>query len=519
MAIRKILVANRSEIAIRVFRAANELGIGTVAVFSEEDKLALHRFKADEAYQIGKGMGPIEAYLSIPEMLRVAREAEADAVHPGYGFLSESPDFAEACARAGLTFIGPSADTMRKLGDKVSARNLAVSVGVPVMPATDPLPRDPAEVARLAGEIGYPLMLKASWGGGGRGMRVIRDEAGLLHDIDAARREAKAAFGRDEVYLEKLVERARHVEVQILADRHGSIVHLFERDCTVQRRHQKVVERAPAPYLDAAQRQELAGYAVAIAHAANYAGAGTVEFLMDSDTGKFYFIEVNPRVQVEHTVTEQVTGIDIVKAQIRIAGGAAIGDPASGVPRQGDIRLNGHALQCRITTEDPEQNFIPDYGRITAYRGATGFGIRLDGGTAYSGAVITRYYDPLLEKVTAWAPTAEEGIARMNRALREFRIRGVATNLAFLENVINHPAFRDASYTTRFIDETPGLFASVKRRDRATKLLTYVADVTVNGHPDARGRNTPSKDGLTVPAPWFDVVPAPGTKQILDKEG
>ena len=520
MAIRKILVANRSEIAIRVFRAANELGIGTVAVFSEEDKLALHRFKADEAYQIGKGMGPIEAYLSIPEMLRVAREAEADAVHPGYGFLSESPDFAEACAKAGLTFIGPSADTMRKLGDKVSARNLAVSVGVPVMPATEPLPREPAEVARLAGEIGYPLMLKASWGGGGRGMRVIRDEAGLLHDIDAARREAKAAFGKDEVYLEKLVERARHVEVQILADRHGSIVHLFERDCTVQRRHQKVVERAPAPYLDAAQRQELAGYAVAIAHAADYAGAGTVEFLMDSDTGKFYFIEVNPRVQVEHTVTEQVTGIDIVKAQIRIAGGAAIGDTAaSGVPRQGDIRLNGHALQCRITTEDPEQNFIPDYGRITAYRGATGFGIRLDGGTAYSGAVITRYYDPLLEKVTAWAPTAEEGIARMNRALREFRIRGVATNLAFLENVINHPAFRDASYTTRFIDETPELFEAVKRRDRATKLLTYIADVTVNGHPDTRDRPRPPQGGLVVPPPVFDAPVAFGSRQRLEADG
>ena len=350
--IRKILVANRSEIAIRVFRAANELGIGTVAVFSEEDKLALHRFKADEAYQIGKGMGPIEAYLSIPEMLRVAREAEADAIHPGYGFLSESPDFAEACATAGLTFIGPSADTMRKLGDKVSARNLAVSVGVPVMPATDPLPRDPAEVARLAAEIGYPLMLKASWGGGGRGMRVIRDEQGLLHDIDPARREAKAAFGRDEVYLEKLVERARHVEVQILADKHGSIVHLYERDCTVQRRHQKVVERAPAPYLDAEQRQELSGYAVAIAHAANYAGAGTVEFLMDSDTGNFYFIEVNPRVQVEHTVTEQVTGIDIVKAQIRIADGAAIGDTAA----------SGRAAPGRHPAQRPRPP-VPDHHR------------------------------------------------------------------------------------------------------------------------------------------------------------
>jgi pyruvate carboxylase len=507
-----------------VFRAATELGMGTVAVFSEEDKLALHRFKADEAYQIGKRddgttMGPIEAYLSIPEIIRVAKESRADAIHPGYGLLSENPDLAEACAANGITFIGPSPDTMRLLGDKVSARNLAISVGVPVMPATEPLPDDMGVVKAEAKKIGYPVMLKASWGGGGRGMRVIPDEETLLRDIGAAKREAKAAFGKDDVYLEKLVERARHVEVQILADSHGSIVHLFERDCTVQRRHQKVVERAPAPYLNDAKRAELCGYAVAIAHAAKYKGAGTIEFLMDADTGAFYFIEVNPRVQVEHTVTEQVTGIDIVKAQIHIAEGAAIGEPASGVPRQGEIRLNGHALQCRITTEDPEHNFIPDYGRITAYRGATGFGIRLDGGTAYSGAVITRYYDPLLEKVTAWAPTPQEAIARMHRALREFRIRGVATNLTFLENVINHPKFKDASYTTRFIDTTPELFESVRRRDRATKLLTYIADVTVNGHPDTRGRTRPAADGLTVPPPRFDIPPASGTKQILDKQG
>ena len=519
MPIHKILVANRSEIAIRVFRAANELGMKTVAVFAEEDKLALHRFKADEAYQIGKGLGPIQAYLSIPDIIRVAREARADAIHPGYGFLSENPDFAAACAASGITFIGPSPQTMRRLGDKIAARNLAVSVGVPVMPASEPLPTDMKEVRHAASAIGYPVMLKASWGGGGRGMRVIPDRETLAREIEPARREAKAAFGRDDVYLEKLVEHARHVEVQILADRHGGVVHLFERDCTVQRRHQKVVERAPAPYLNDERRAEICGYAVAIARAAQYVGAGTVEFLMDADSGEFHFIEVNPRVQVEHTVTEEVTGIDIVKAQIRIAEGAKIGTPGSGVPRQEDIRLNGNALQCRITTEDPEQNFIPDYGRITAYRGAAGFGIRLDGGTAYSGAVITRSYDPLLEKITAWAPTSDEAIRRMERALREYRIRGVATNLAFLENVIGHPKFRDATCTTRFIDETPELFEAVKRRDRATKLLTYVADVTVNGHPDTRDRPRPPKEGLIVPPPRFDAAPARGAKQRLDAEG
>ncbi|WP_067338310.1 pyruvate carboxylase [Stappia indica] len=525
MAIRKILVANRSEIAIRIFRAANELGMRTVAVYAEQDKLALHRFKADEAYQIGRGphlpepLGPIEAYLSIPEILRVAKTAGADAIHPGYGFLSESPEFAEACAEAGIVFVGPSPETMRRLGNKVAARNLAIEAGVPVMPATDPLPDDMDEVRRLAAGIGYPVMLKASWGGGGRGMRVIRDEEALLRDVAAAKREAKAAFGKDEIYLEKLVERARHVEVQILGDAHGNLVHLFERDCSIQRRHQKVVERAPAPYLDADQRAELSEYGLRIGRAAHYRGAGTVEFLMDADTGRFYFIEVNPRVQVEHTVTEEVTGIDIVKAQIRIAAGAMIGEPASGVPVQEEIQLNGHALQCRITTEDPEQNFIPDYGRITAYRGATGFGIRLDGGTAYSGAVITRFYDPLLEKVTAWAPTAEEAAQRMDRALREFRIRGVATNLVFLENVIGHPDFRANSYTTRFIDETPALFHQVTRRDRATKLLTYIADVTVNGHPETRNRPQPLADAPAPAAPVYEGEIRKGTKQLLDELG
>ncbi|MBS3648977.1 pyruvate carboxylase [Pseudaminobacter sp. 19-2017] len=525
MPISKILVANRSEIAIRVFRAANELGLKTVAIWAEEDKYSLHRFKADESYEVGRGshlakeMGPIESYLSIDEVIRVAKLSGADAIHPGYGLLSESPEFAEACAANGITFIGPKPETMRRLGNKVAARNLAIEVGVPVIPATDPLPDDMEEVKRLAAEIGYPVMLKASWGGGGRGMRAIRSETDLVREVTEGRREAKAAFGKDEVYLEKLIERARHVEVQILGDTHGNIVHLFERDCSIQRRNQKVVERAPAPYLGDALRQELCGYALKIAEETSYIGAGTVEFLQDADTGKFYFIEVNPRIQVEHTVTEQVTGIDIVKAQIHILDGFAIGTPQSGVPAQKDIRLNGHALQCRITTEDPEQNFIPDYGRITAYRGATGFGIRLDGGTAYSGAVITRYYDPLLEKVTAWAPTPEEAIARMHRALREFRIRGVSTNLTFLEAIITHPAFRENSYTTRFIDSTPELFAQVRRQDRATKLLNYLGDVTVNGHPETRGRAAPDPEAAAPIVPWFTGPIPDGAKQKLDELG
>ncbi len=509
-----------------MFRAANELGIQTVAVWAEEDKLALHRFKADESYQVGRGphldrdLGPIESYLSIEEILRVARQSGADAIHPGYGLLSESPEFVEACAEAGVTFIGPKPGTMRSLGNKVAARNLAISAGVPVVPATEPLPDDIAAVKKLAAEIGYPVMLKASWGGGGRGMRAIRSEKEIEREVVEAKREAMAAFGKDEVYLEKLVERARHVEVQILGDTHGNQVHLFERDCSIQRRNQKVVERAPAPYFDDAQRAELAGYALKIAKKTDYIGAGTVEFLMDADTGKFYFIEVNPRIQVEHTVTEEVTGIDIVKAQIHILDGAAIGKPESGVPAQGDIKLNGHSLQCRITTEDPEQNFIPDYGRITAYRGATGFGIRLDGGTAYSGAVITRFYDPLLEKVTAWAPTPEEAIKRMDRALREFRIRGVATNLTFLEAIISHPKFHDNSYTTKFIDTTPELFAQVKRQDRATKLLTYLADVTVNGHPETKDRPRPPADAARPHVPWVGIpIPEGGTKRRLDELG
>ncbi|MFQ5954268.1 MAG: pyruvate carboxylase, partial [Kiloniellales bacterium] len=489
--IRKLLVANRSEIAIRVFRAATELGIRTVAVYAHEDRFALHRFKADESYPVGRGGEPVRAYLDIAELMRVAAAAEVDAIHPGYGFLSENPELAEACAEAGLVFIGPPAGLLRRLGDKVEAKALARAADVPVVTATGPLPEDPRRAAALAEDIGFPLMIKASWGGGGRGMRVVGTAQELAGEVAAARREAHAAFGRDEVFAEKLIERARHVEVQVLGDAHGNVVHLFERDCSVQRRHQKVVETAPAAWLNEDKRGEICAAAVRLARAADYRNAGTVEFLCDLDARDFYFIEVNPRIQVEHTVSEQVTGVDLVKAQIRLAEGARIGTPESGVPAQAEIRHHGFAMQCRITTEDPENQFVPDYGRITAYRGATGFGVRLDGGTAFSGALITPYFDSLLEKVTVWAPTREEAISRMDRALREFRIRGVKTNLLFLEAVINNPRFRADELTTRFIDETPELFHFPPRRDRATRLLSFIGEVLVNGNPEVAGRARP----------------------------
>ena len=517
--IRSVLVANRGEIAIRVMRAASELGLRTVAVYSQEDRFSLHRTKADESYLVGRDKGPVEAYLDIGDILRVAREAAVDAVHPGYGFLSENPGFARACGDAGVRFIGPEPDTMALLGNKISARELAVSAGVAVMPATAPLPQDLEECARLAHGIGYPVMLKASWGGGGRGMRVLENDAQLKEQLRAARREAQAAFGNDEVYLEKLVRRARHVEVQILGDVHGNLVHLFERDCTVQRRNQKVVERAPAVFLSDTQRAELCAAALAIARAARYSNAGTVEFLQDADTGHCYFIEVNPRIQVEHTVTECATGIDLVKAQIRIAEGARIGSPESGVPAQADIRVSAHALQCRITTEDPQNNFIPDYGKIAAYRSPAGFGIRLDAGTAYTGAIITRSYDSLLVKVTAWSPTPQETIARMHRALWEFRIRGVVTNLRFLDQLIMHPRFASADYTTRFIEESPELLHWPRKRDRATRLLSYIGTTIVNGNPEVKGRARPAHSNPARLPPGVLAPPASGTRQKLEELG
>ncbi|MGA9254471.1 MAG: pyruvate carboxylase [Roseobacter sp.] len=515
---KKILIANRGEIAIRIMRAANEMGKKTVAVYAEEDKLGLHRFKADEAYRIGEGMGPVAAYLSIDEMIRIAKISGADAIHPGYGLLSENPEFVDACDQNGIVFIGPRAETMRALGDKASARRVAVEAGVPVIPATEVLGDDMAAIKKEAKEIGYPLMLKASWGGGGRGMRPILKEEELEEKVREGRREAEAAFGNGEGYLERMILKARHVEVQILGDKHGDMYHLYERDCSVQRRNQKVVERAPAPYLTEEQRAEVCKLGYDICKHVNYECAGTVEFLMDMADGKFYFIEVNPRVQVEHTVTEEVTGIDIVQAQILIAEGKTIAD-ATGKPTQEDVQLTGHALQTRITTEDPQNNFIPDYGRITAFREATGMGIRLDGGTAYSGGVITRYYDSLLVKVTAKAQTPGAAIARMDRALREFRIRGVSTNIAFVENLLKHPTFLDNTYHTKFIDETPELFQFSKRRDRGTKVLTYIADITVNGHPETKDHPRPPAHVKDPRPPAQMAEPMMGTRNLLEQKG
>src|SRR5256885_826854 len=456
--IQKLLAANRSEIAIRIFRAANELGLRTVGIYSQEDRLGLHRFKADEAYQVGEGKGPVEAYLDITGIVALAKEKGADAIHPGYGFLSENPAFARACQTAGIMFIGPTPALLELLGDKTAARRLAASAGVPVLSGTEQSVKSAKEAQQIAREIGYPVIVKAAMGGGGRGMRVVRDAAQLDAKIEEAQGEARSAFGDASVFIEKYLPRARHLEVQILADHHGNLLHLYERDCSVQRRHQKVVEVAPAANLAASVRGELCDAALRLARKANYRNAGTVEFLYDVDSRKWYFIEVNPRIQVEHTVTEMVTGIDLVQAQIRIAQDYALHDAPLSLPKQESIPLYGSALQCRVTTEDPEKNFAPDYGKISTYRSPAGFGIRLDGGTAYAGAVLAAYYDSLLVKVTAWGLNLPEACQRMDRALREFRIRGVKTNIPFVENVVNHPKFRAGDVTTSFLDDSPELF-------------------------------------------------------------
>ncbi len=517
--IRKLLAANRSEIAIRIFRAANELGLRTVAIYSQEDRLALHRFKADEAYQVGAGKGPVEAYLDIAGIVALAKEKGVDAIHPGYGFLSENPAFARACEKAAITFVGPPPNLLELLGDKTAARRLAASAGVPVLPGTENPVKSAAEAQKIAREIGYPIIVKAAMGGGGRGMRVVRDAAQLDALLEEAQGEARSAFGDASVFLEKYLPRARHLEVQILADHHGNLLHLYERDCSVQRRHQKVVEVAPAANLPASIRGELCDAAVQLARKANYRNAGTVEFLYDVDSQKWYFIEVNPRIQVEHTVTEMVTGIDLVRSQILVAQGHKLHEPPMALPKQENIPLNGAALQCRVTTEDPEKNFAPDYGKISTYRSPAGFGIRLDGGTAYAGAMLAAYYDSLLVKVTAWGANLPEACQRMDRALREFRIRGVKTNIPFVENVVNHPKFRAGEVTTSFLDESPELFRFPSRGDRATKLLSYLGDVILNGNPEVKGKQIPKEiEAAVVPATPAGKPPA-GTRQLLQKLG
>jgi pyruvate carboxylase len=516
---RSILAANRSEIAIRIFRAANEIGLRTIAIYSHEDRLGLHRFKADEAYEIGAGKGPVEAYLDIAGIVALARARNVDAIHPGYGFLSENPAFAEACVAAGITFVGPTPELLKLLGDKTAARKVAASAGVPVLPGTDEPVKSAAEARRLAHEIGFPLILKAAMGGGGRGMRVVLDASQLEPRLEEARKEAQSAFGDASIFLEKYLPRARHIEVQILADHHGAILHLWERDCSVQRRHQKVVEVAPAADLQPALRRELCDAAVRIAQAVHYRNAGTMEFLLDTDTQKWYFIEVNPRIQVEHTVTEMITGIDLVRSQIFVAQGHALHASPLSLPQQNEVMLNGAALQCRVTTEDPDNHFAPDYGKISTYRSPAGFGIRLDGGTAYAGATLEPYYDSLLVKVTAWDSALPGACRRMDRALREFRIRGVKTNIPFLENVVNHPRFQSGQVTTSFLDDSPELFRLPRGADRATKLLSYLGDVILNGNPEVKGKTKPQTFESAHVLPVPDEAPASGSRQRLQELG
>ncbi len=518
--IKRLLAANRGEIAIRIFRSAHELGIRTVAIYSHEDRYALHRFKADEAYMSGSPGEPIQAYLNIDAIIALAKQRKIDAIHPGYGFLSENADFAQACADADITFVGPRVETLKQLGDKISARKIAEQAGVPVLGGSSAAIRDTKHGRKLAAKAGYPIILKAAHGGGGRGMRVVRSEDEFDNAYEQARRESLTAFGSPDIFVEKFIERARHIEVQLLGDQHGSLVHLYERDCSVQRRHQKVVEIAPAPNLKTKVREALCDAAIAIGEAVDYTAAGTVEFLVDADTNEFYFIEVNPRIQVEHTVTEQVTGVDLIKSQILIAQGTPLADQSIDIPSQEAIKTNGFAVQCRVTTEDPANHFMPDYGRMTHYRSASGMGIRLDAGTAFSGAVVQPFYDSLLVKVTAWARHFKDSAARMDRCLQEFRIRGVKTNIPFLLKLIKHPVFLKGDCITRFIDETPELFAFPPRRDRATRLLTYLGDTIVNGNALVKDRPVALR---RTPAPIPDssaVKEIPdGMRQKLQKLG
>ncbi len=492
MNIKKVLVANRGEIAIRVLRACTELGIKTVAIYTYEDRYSLHRYKADEAYQIGKDNQPLQPYLDIDGIIRIAKENGVDAIHPGYGFLSENQYFSQRCADNGIIFIGPKPQVMASLGDKIAAKKVAVSCQVPIIESNKQDLTTYEVALSEAHRIGYPLMLKAAAGGGGRGMRVIRDDEQLEKGFFEAKNEALKAFGDDTLFLEKYVENPKHIEVQIVADNFGNITHLFERDCSVQRRFQKVVEVAPAISLNEETRRKLYDYAISICKAVNYNNVGTVEFLVEPHTNNIFFIEVNPRIQVEHTVTEMITGIDLIKTQIYIADGYPLDHEEVLLGPEHKVRANGVAIQCRITTEDPENDFKPDYGTIIAYRSAGGFGIRLDQGSVYQGAKISPFFDSLLVKVSAQAPTLRHAAMKMSRTLDEFRIRGVKHNIQFLQNIINHPEFISGNSTVDFVKNHPELFVFKQSKDRATKMLSFLAEVIVNGNPDVKNPD-PSK--------------------------
>ena len=518
--IEKLMAANRSEIAVRIFRAGTELGLRTVAVFAQEDRFSIHRYKADESYQVGRGKGPVAAYLDIESIVGTAKAKGVNAIHPGYGFLSENPAFARACEKAGIIFVGPRPELLDMMGDKTAARALAQRINVPVLPGTEEPVSDRAEAMRVAKIIGFPLIIKAAFGGGGRGMRVVHKAADLADLLDEAQGEADRAFGNPAVFLEKYIPRAKHIEVQILGDKHGNVIHLHERDCSVQRRHQKVIEVAPSYGLPRAVVEDLCNAAVRIAREIRYDNAGTVEFLYDLDRHEWFFIEMNPRIQVEHTVTEVITGLDLVRAQILIAQGYELHSPEVAMPKQQDMPRNGFALQCRITTEDPENKFVPDYGRIQAYRSPGGFGVRLDGAMGFAGSVITPFYDSMLVKVIASGQSYDLALQRMRRVLSEFRIRGVKTNIPFLENVVDHPIFSTGQATTTLIDTTPELFRFKPRHDRATKLLNFIGNVVVNGNPHAKGYR-PAKPFTPVvpPACDFQLAPPDGTRQLLLKLG
>ncbi|WP_342041687.1 pyruvate carboxylase [Bacillus sp. OTU2372] len=515
--INKVLVANRGEIAIRVFRACTELNIRTVAIYSKEDSGAYHRYKADEAYLVGEGKKPIDAYLDIDGIIDIAKKSGVNAIHPGYGFLSENINFARRCEEEGIIFIGPTSNHLDMFGDKVKARSQAELANIPVIPGSDGPVNDVREVEEFAAIHGFPIIIKASLGGGGRGMRIVKSKEEVREAFERAKSEAKAAFGNDEVYLEKLIENPKHIEVQIIGDQHGNMVHLFDRDCSVQRRHQKVVEVAPSVSISEELRNSICQAAVKLMSKVQYLNAGTVEFLVSGND--FYFIEVNPRVQVEHTVTELVTGIDIVQTQILVSEGHELHGPIIGIPAQEKIKLNGFAIQSRVTTEDPLNNFMPDTGKIMAYRSGGGFGVRLDAGNGYQGAVITPYYDSLLVKLSTWALTFEQAAAKMVRNLQEFRIRGIKTNIPFLENVVKHEKFRNGEYDTSFIDTTPELFIFPVSKDRGTKLLSYIGNVTVNGFPGIEKKKRPVFSKPRIPTLKYDVPYQDGTKQILDQYG